>query len=239
MKRISLEETDSTNRYAKALTTHRGETVLVTAEFQTAGRGSGSNTWESQAGKNLTFSLMAHPTALPASRMFVISEVTSLALLDALSTLAEGFSIKWPNDVYHHDRKLLGMLIENDLSGKYVQRTIIGIGLNVNQTHFLSDAPNPVSLAQILGREVDRHQVMELFLDRFRQRWQQMEQGDFTQLHTHYLQHLYRRDTTARFLDAQGTFTGRIRDVEPSGHLVVESQGETRRYEFKEIKFII
>lgn len=228
---------DSTNRYAKE---NAGkEPLLVRAEFQTAGRGSGTNTWESEAGKNLTFSIADFPAKLLANKMFVISEVTALALHDTLSMYAEGFSIKWPNDIYHHDCKICGMLIENDLTGKLVKRTVIGIGLNVNQRKFRSDAPNPVSLAQILGKEVEREEVINRFLNSFGRRWQQMEDGKHDALHQEYLSHLFRKDEQHQFSDANGTFNATLTNVEPTGHLVLrDTSNHLRRYEFKEVKFV-
>ena len=164
--RIRLEEVDSTNRYAKTLS-ESDEWQLVTAEFQTAGRGAGTNSWESERGENLLFSLVVRPKSLEASRAFALSEALSLAISDALSSYVEGVSIKWPNDIYCGQRKMTGILIENELAGPLVRRSILGVGLNVNQKRFVSDAPNPVSLCQVLGREVDREEVLKRFLDRF------------------------------------------------------------------------
>ena len=116
MKRIALDETISTNRYAKEMPEDEShELTLVTAEFQTAGRGAGTNTWESERSQNLLFSLISYPKRLQANQMFALSEVTALAIRDALSSYAPGFLIKWPNDIYYNDKKIVGMLIENDL----------------------------------------------------------------------------------------------------------------------------
>ena len=240
MKRIALEETTSTNAYAKTLPEEGNhELTLVTTEFQTAGRGAGTNTWESERGKNLLFSLVVYPQRLQANQMFALSEVTALAIRDALSSYTSGFRIKWPNDVYYNDKKIVGMLIENDLRGKWVRRSIIGVGVDVNQTRFLSDAPNPVSLAQILGKEVDRDQVLESILHQFNHYYGMMEREQFAELHNRYMQYLYRKNDMHSYADTTGTFQARIIDVESTGHLVLECQnGEQRRYDFKEVKFI-
>ena len=215
------------------------ELTLVTAEFQTAGRGAGTNTWESERSQNLLFSLISYPLRLQASQMFALSEVTALAIRDALCSYTEGFQIKWPNDVYHGDKKIVGMLIENDLRGKWVRRSTIGVGVDVNQTRFLSDAPNPISLAQILGKETDREQVLECILHQFNYYYGMMEREQFTELHNLYMQHLYRRNAMHTYADATGTFQAQIIDVEPTGHLVLECRnGEQRRYDFKEVQFI-
>lgn len=240
MKRIALDETSSTNRYARELPEDESlELTLVTAEFQTAGRGAGTNKWESERGQNLLFSIIAFPQQLPANQMFALSEVTALAIRDALSSYAEGFQIKWPNDIYYNDKKIVGMLIENDLRGKQVHRSVIGVGVNINQTLFRSDAPNPVSLAQILGHEENRSQVLEQILEQFIHYYVMMEREQFPELHKRYMQHLYRRNALHTYADATGTFQAQIIDVEPTGHLNLEDEnGRLRRYDFKEVRFI-
>lgn len=240
MKRIALKETVSTNRYARELPEDESlELTLVTAEFQTAGRGAGTNKWESERGQNLLFSIIAFPHQLPANQMFALSEVTALAICDTLSSYAEGFQIKWPNDIYYNDKKIVGMLIENDLRGKQVHRSVIGVGVNINQTLFRSDAPNPVSLAQILGHEENRSQVLEQILEQFIHYYVMMEREQFPELHKRYMQHLYRRNALHTYADATGTFQAQIIDVEPTGHLNLEDEnGKLRRYDFKEVRFI-
>ena len=241
MKRISLDETSSTNRYAKELPEDEShELTLVTAEFQTAGRGAGTNKWESERSKNLLFSIIAYPQQLLANQMFALSEVTALAIWDALNSYANGFQIKWPNDIYFGDKKAVGMLIENDLQGKCVRRSVIGVGVNINQTVFLSDAPNPISLAQILGREEDRNQVLDRIMQQFTYYYGMMEKEQYAELHNLYMQHLYRKGEFHSYSDDKGTFVARIIDVEPSGHLILEDENkEQRRYAFKDVMFII
>ena len=239
--RIALDTVDSTNAYAKALPVDKnGELTLVTAEFQEAGRGAGSNKWESERSKNLLFSIIAYPQQLLANQMFALSEVTALAIWDALNSYANGFQIKWPNDIYYGDKKAVGMLIENDLQGKIVRRSVIGVGVNINQTVFHSDAPNPISLAQILGREEDRNQVLDCIMQQFTDYYGMVEKEQYAELHNHYMQHLYRKGELHSYSDDKGTFVARIIDVEPSGHLILEDENkEQRRYAFKEVQFEI
>ena len=235
--RIRLEEVDSTNRYAKTLS-ESDEWQLVTAEFQTAGRGAGTNSWESERGENLLLSLVVRPKSLEASRAFALSEALSLAISDALSSYVEGVSIKWPNDIYCGQRKMTGILIENELAGTLVRRSILGVGLNVNQTRFVSDAPNPVSLRQVLGREVDREEVLERLLDRFSLYVAMLENGLFDELHQLYLSRLFRLGVEADYADADGRFRATITGVEPGGHLLLtDTEGHQRRYAFKEVKY--
>lgn len=246
---ITLPSTGSTNNWLRE---HRaqveGRTCLLMTDFQTAGRGSGTNHWESQEGINLTFSLQVCPTDLPASRMFALSEVMSLGvsrgLEEALSAeggLAHGhFHIKWPNDVYYRDGKVCGMLIENDLQGKRVERSVMGVGINVNQDCFVSDAPNPMSLRQIAGHEFARAGVLASVLASTRLCLEMMEHGAYDDLYALYLGHVYRWREWHRFTDQGGTFEGMISNIEPDGHLVVQDRaGQKRRYAFGEIKYVI
>lgn len=241
MKRIALDIINSTNEYAKSLAANESkELTLVTAEFQEAGRGAGTNKWESERGKNLLFSIIAYPQQLLANQTFTLSEVTSLAICDALNNYTKGFQIKWPNDIYFGDKKAVGMLIENDIRGKFVRRSIIGVGVNINQTIFHSDAPNPISLAQVLGREEERDQVLDKITQRFTHYYNMVEELQFSALHSRYLQHLYRWRELHAYADDKGSFLARIIDVEPTGHLLLECENkEQRRYAFKEVNFII
>ena len=157
-KIIHIDETDSTNRWLR----EQGgeEDMVVWADFQTAGRGQGTNKWESEQGKNLLFSILLHPKDIPANKQFAISMQVSLAICEALGERIGDLSIKWPNDIYWRNAKICGILIENRLQGSRIRDSIIGVGLNVNQRQFHSDAPNPVSLWQICEQETDREQLL-------------------------------------------------------------------------------
>lgn len=237
---IELDEIDSTNNFLKHFTPATPVPLtLVTAECQTHGRGAGQNSWESQPGQNLLLSLMLHPQALPASQMFGLSQALALAVHATVEHFAGPATVKWPNDVYVGNSKVAGLLIENDITGRYIQRSIMGVGLNVNQTRFVSSAPNPISLAQIVGHTIPRSQV----LDRLMAEWHHSHQlmlEDAEQLHRRYLHRLYRWHQRHQYRDAQGTFEARIVYVEPSGHLcLADNHGQLRRYAFKEIEYII
>ena len=246
---IKLEEVDSTNNYLRHLdTTDNHRMTLVTAEFQTAGRGADTNRWESARGENLLFSLRVQPSNLPVRRMFAISEVTALAVRDCLNTFlssppkgGRGVRIKWPNDIYYGDSKVAGILIENDLQRAQVMRSTIGIGINVNQRRFLSDAPNPRSLADIVGHDVERRLVLERFMERFTHYMQQIDDCKaeaLDALHEQYKKHLYRWGEEHSYSDKDGTFRATLIDVEPTGHLILQdTEGKRRRYAFKEVKF--
>ena len=132
---IHLEETDSTNKYLNELCNKQcvEELTTITADFQTSGRGQRGNSWESEAGQNLMFSFVLYPTFLKARRQFLLSQIISLAIKEELERYVSNISIKWPNDIYWKDKKICGMLIENDLTGVHISRSITGIGINVNQ----------------------------------------------------------------------------------------------------------
>ena len=237
IRRLHFAEADSTNNIAKGLSPQAGEAILITADYQTAGRGQRGNTWEAMPGKNLLFSLVLKPDSLPASEQFVICELISVALSHVLSAYTEDIRIKWPNDIYCRDGKLAGILIEHDLCGTELSRTIIGIGLNVNQTRFESDAPNPVSLAQILGHEVNREELLTAICEEFLSLLRTYERDS---LHAHYNALLYRLNTPARYRDAQGDFRATLRKVERDGRLILEDETATlRSYLFKEVGYVI
>ena len=240
---IELDEVDSTNSYLRRLDVQGDQRpVLVTAEFQSAGRGADTNRWESERAKNLLFSLRLMPCNLPVRRMFAVSEVAALAVRDALNAFAPGFRIKWPNDIYYEDSKVAGILIENDLQGAKIRCSTIGIGINVNQRRFLSDAPNPRSLADIVGHDIERRLVLEQFMERVLHYMKSLDEGKddvLDALHEHYKEGLYRMGEEHKFIDEMGVFCAKIIDVEQSGHLILQDGKGIRRYEFKQLKYII
>ena len=243
IRHIHLPETESTNLYAKAIDT-MDDLTLITTDHQTAGRGQRGNSWESEAGRNLLFSLIIKPSTIPAAQQFVISELISVAICDTLSQYTPDIRIKWPNDIYYRDRKLCGILIEHDIEGTHLSRSIIGVGLNVNQTEFTSDAPNPISLRQILGREVEREALLETIATRFMELYTQHTSPtptlSRTALHERYVRLLYRRDQHAPYRDVCGPFTATLRTVAPDGRLLLEdTQGQQRSYLFKEVEFVL
>ena len=230
-KIVHIAETDSTNQWLR----EQGgeENMVVWADYQTAGRGQGSNHWESERGRNLTFSMLIHPQKIPANRQFSISMAVSLAICEALGQYIGDLSIKWPNDIYWRNGKICGILIENRLHGTMIRDSIIGVGLNVNQRTFKSDAPNPVSLWQISERETDCKQLLtDILLGVEKYLGQDMK--------TQYLSMLYRRKGFHPYADRQGAFMAEIVDVEDDGHLLLrDDNGQQRRYAFKEVTYII
>lgn len=229
---IHIDETESTNQW---LNNHKGGQVpcAVWADYQTAGRGCGTNTWESERGKNLLFSMLIRPEDIPVGRQFHISMAVSLAVCEALGRHIGDLSIKWPNDIYWRNGKIGGILIEHTLLGQRIRESIIGIGLNVNQRTFHSDAPNPVSMWQICEHETDREQLLRDILQSF-------DNYVGQDVRSRYLSMLYRRKGYHPYADANGAFMAEMVDVEDDGHLVLcDEAGQQHRYAFKEVTFII
>lgn len=239
-KIIRLKEIDSTNRYLRELHEDSEEGMVVAvADYQTAGKGQGVHTWESEDGKNLLFSIKVHPHWVPVRCQFLLSMAEALALKDALDSYVDGITLKWPNDVYWNNKKISGTLIETSVDSKGIKTCIFGTGVNVNQTVFQSDAPNPVSLAQILGHEVDREEVLQKILDAFERYYELLRRADYQDVSGIYHLALYRRKGYHRYRDADGEFEGAFVEVEDDGRLILhDRQGVIRSYAFGELKFI-
>ncbi len=224
-----IKSTNSTNTLLKELLA-KGEWPenerFLYAGYQTAGRGQTGNGWESEAGKNLLCSILLPPT----KNLYFLNIAVGVALL---RVIGEDFTIKWPNDIYYGDKKLAGILLENAIVGSEVKYSIAGIGLNVNQTVFVSDAPNPVSLKQITGKEYDIDELMERLME-------EIDQVLNEDVWPYYKAHLYRREGFWPYEDANGRFEARIEDVLPTGEIVLrDKQGNQRKYHFKQVRYIL
>ena len=241
---IKVSQTASTNTYLSRLAaTLPGGTVIYTPS-QTAGRGQKGNSWESEDGKNLTFSMLLKRPPVKARDQFYLSEAAALAVVEALTAEAgDGFAVKWPNDVYWQDKKICGMLLENSLDGSDIATCIVGIGLNVNQERFLSDAPNPVSLINITGREHDLEALLKRVCSRIEQLVDSLDDDNArADLHQRYMAALYRNDGQLYpWEDAAGhRLTASVAGIAPDGTLTLLHEDGTRHdYLFKEVKHII
>ncbi len=239
-KIIRLDEVDSTNRYLADYAPDGEEMTVVLADFQSAGKGQGTNTWESEKGKNLLFSILVHPTMVPLARQFQLSMAGAIALKMALSGYTDGITLKWPNDVYWNDKKISGTLIQNVIGQGHIKDCIFGVGIDVNQVEFHSDAPNPVSLYQILGREVNRDELLQKILKAFEYCYSLIENGDYGDIAALYMDALYRRHGFWKYRDADGEFEAAFVEVEDDGHLILrDPKGVMRSYTFKEVEFVL
>lgn len=229
----------STNDEATSKSYAEGDVVV--AENQSRGRGQRGHGWESRAGENLTLSLVLEPEFLPPTKQFLLSECVALGVRDMLDGYGIEAKVKWTNDIYVGERKITGILIEHKLQGPCLARTIVGIGLNVNQTEFSRDLPNPVSMAQVAGREFDRSEVLERLLSCVMARYEQLRRGEEEALQADYRQNLFRLEEWHSYAWPDGSrFRGRILGVEPTGALRLECEdGEVRSLLFKEVEFVI
>ena len=238
---IHISETNSTNNYLQSLCSKQKveELTVVVADFQTSGRGQRGNSWESDSGKNLLFSIVIFPEFLEARRQFLISQIISLAIKEELDTYTTDISIKWPNDIYWKEKKICGMLIENDLMGRNISQSIAGIGININQETFHSFAPNPVSLRQITGKEFDLFEILKSIVLRIQSYYSLLKKGNTESIVCQYEMSLFKKEGMHRFKDA-GEFLARIICVEPEGRLILEDEILNKRgYMFKEVEYLL
>jgi len=254
LKIIMLDSTASTSSYLAGIAADAPHGTVVMAREQTAGRGQRGNSWEAEPGSNITLSLLLRPEGLEPACQFVISQAVSLAIVDMLGHfVSEPVRIKWPNDIYVGDRKICGILIENTVTGSAIDRSIIGIGLNVNQMEFHSDAPNPVSLRQLMPNvEFDPEAIARTMVNDILDRVDEalgkaplagvrLKTGHLLQ--EEYFSRLWRNDGWYPYHDnlRDVDMTARIDSVAPSGLITLtdRADGIARTYAFKEITALL
>jgi BirA family biotin operon repressor/biotin-[acetyl-CoA-carboxylase] ligase len=237
---IKINTIDSTNHWLKAQSVQQtfSEGTVVMAEFQTAGKGQQGNLWESEAGRNITCSIILYPEFLPVKQYFLLSEAVALGLKDAIEHYLRPVEIKWPNDIYYQNKKLAGILMENQWYGQMIGQSVIGIGLNVNQEQFSDIAPNAVSMKQILGEETNINLLMEKMIDAILFRYNELKVGNIRSIVSAYHDALYRKSGFHLFADKNGRFIARTERVADDGliHLITDTE-EKRSYTFKEVSY--
>ena len=215
------------------------EIKVLCATTQTAGRGRGEHKWESESGKNLTFSIICRADFLSTADQFLLLQAGALAVRHVLGKLMRQVSIKWPNDIYIGDSKVSGTLIQLDVAGESIRRAVIGVGLNVNQETFRSDAPNPVSLINVLGHETELRPLLRQITERFAMEYDCLR-DDKEFIRSRYLQHLWRLEGKHPYRDKDGEFMAEVVRVENDGHLVLrDAQGRERSYAFGEVDAVL
>ncbi len=239
MKIHHITETTSTNDLLRDAKYRHGD--VVWAEHQTAGRGQRGHTWISPEGENLTFSLLLEPRFLPVGEQFMLSEAVALALCDEFADLGIDARIKWTNDIYIGDRKVVGILIEHNYTGSTLARTIVGVGINVNQTVFDPQLPNPTSLALAAQRTFRREEILEGFVSHLMTRYAALERGDEALLQRDYHARLYRLGERHCYCLPDGTlFDAVLEGVCPTGELLLRrDNGVLDEYLFKEVEFVL
>ncbi len=238
---IELKEISSTNDYAMELAKKENVPNFTTicTDFQTKGRGQRGNFWESNMGENLLFSVIVHPEAIALKDQFILSQCVALSLRDVVALFCSNVTVKWPNDIYVGNNKIAGILIENQLLKKNIDFSIIGIGLNVNQTIF-KDAPNPTSLSlENDNLQFNREELMQLFLSHLIENYNLMQSSP-EQIRTRYIDNLYLKNVPHIYFDADGFFEGKITTVENDGKLIITDKDDRERsYYFKEVQYIL
>ena len=238
MKSMYLRETRSTNLVLKEMLREYNlpEGFVLRTDFQSAGKGQPGNSWESEKGKNLLFSVLLYPQHIAIDQQFILSQLVSVAILRTLNSFCAGFSIKWPNDIYFGDKKIGGILIENSLQGSKLNTSIVGVGLNINQKTFRSDAPNPVSLRQITAKNQRRKNILQDVLNNIYELYSKM---DVDTIRNEYFENLYRRVGFYTYRDNKGLFEAELAGIESDGCLKLKTRtGEIRAYYFKEVAFV-
>lgn len=245
MNIIELPSAESTNSYLAANSENLENYTVITTDHQTAGRGQRGNVWESEPGKNLTFSILLRPEHIKAAEQFVISQAVSVAIAKTLRKIVRTggeVAVKWPNDIYVDDQKICGILIENSLMGSKICRSIVGVGLNVNQKKFSPMAPNPVSLIHITGVETDRRELLEKICTAIKDAVEAIaDTQKREEIVAEYKSMLWRRGGLYKYAIPGGeTFYAEITDIEPTGHLILKDKyGDLHRFAFKEVQYIL
>lgn len=242
MEIIRVEETDSTNNWILRHEENLSGVTLVYCVNQTSGRGQRGNTWESEPGKNITASIIFHPDNFPACQQFVISEAVALSIVDFLASMDVRAKVKWPNDIYVEDKKICGILVEHKILGSEISRTIAGFGININQTRFISEAPNPISVKMLTGEnhEIDRAvNSLSLVLEKYLNALSE----DKAAIHDEFISKLWRNDGSFYpFFDRKNNerINARIKEVAKDGILTLtDDSGNDREFMFKEVEFLL
>ena len=240
-----LEIIDSTNKYALDLinSSKAEEGFVIWADEQTQGKGHGSNIWESEVGKSLTFSLVLKPSAVNPGEQFILTQIISVAIRNLVIKFIpeEAVKIKWPNDIYIAHDKVAGILIQNTLSGNKIENSLVGIGLNINQEVFLSGAPNPVSLIHYSSAPIPVENVLSLLLIEINTCYNNLgSRVQLERLNDNYLKNLYRYKQIGKYREGKKDFTATLEGIDEYGRLKLRMEdGKVCLFGFKEVEFVI
>jgi len=237
-----LEELDSTNQVLWELSekVQLSEFHTVSTDFQWSGKGQDTNTWFSSKGQNILLSTLIYPHFLNAAEAFQISRWVSLSILDFLNDQRiKNAKIKWPNDIYVGNRKIAGILIQNAISGHQISKSLVGIGLNINEIDFPKDLPNPVSLYQLVHQKLLVLEESNHLMRILQKNYQSLKKSP-QKLIKQYHQKLYQLEEWAFYQIMNETLEAKITGVDEFGRLELENRrGVVSQYDFKEVKFVI
>ena len=242
---IELSEVNSTNTYAINLLREAQipDGTLIFTQNQTAGRGQMGNQWQAETGKNLTFSLILHPTFLSAEKQFYLSKITSLAVLATLTeflpTSLYDIKIKWSNDTLVGKKKISGILIENILRGNTLQSSVIGVGININQKNFAGLENQATSLSLLLEKDFNVKEILSKFCEHFEAFYLLLKQNNFQKITEQYLQKLHLFNEYGMYRANEKIFSAKIIDVEENGLLVLSTtENQILKFNFKEVQLV-
>jgi BirA family biotin operon repressor/biotin-[acetyl-CoA-carboxylase] ligase len=242
-KIVALPLVDSTNNYLRnelSKSAPLPEGTVILADHQFAGRGQVNNTWDTEPGKNLTFTILLNPAFLVPDNQFILNKAISIGINDALShIIGNGVKIKWPNDIYVGDCKLGGILIENIIQGSIWKHAIVGIGLNVNQTNFAPHLKNATSLKKILHKDYEISVLLEAICKNIETQYLQLKAKKIDKINQQYLNRMYRLGEEHLFRTKGIEKPGKIIDVNEHGLLHIKFAGHDNSFSFKEIEFVI
>lgn len=242
---LFLEHCDSTNRELwRMLDAGKDldEGFAIQAGFQTAGRGQGNTTWESEAGKNLLCSVLLKPHFLAPAKQFLLNKCFALAIIKTLSQIdtRHAYAIKWPNDIYTGNKKISGTLIENRILGTTLEVCVAGIAININQQRFNDEIPNPTSLSILNQREYNTKECLESLIKHIMKLYSYLKENQIEHIHQAYLHHLLGYNKEMRFLTMGNVLLGKIVGVNDHGKLILEDEKTNiREFGMKEIEFLL
>lgn len=235
---VHLDSVSSTNTIARELLQKEeaGEGLVIVAEHQTEGRGQQNSVWESHTGKNLLCSFVLTPTFMQVQQQVYLNMAMCLAVSDTLNSFTRGVKVKWPNDVYIHDKKVAGLLIENALSGEQIRYSIVGIGININQQGF--DEGKATSLSMNTGLEHAKEEVLQELINNMGRRYAQLQLKQFEKIRTDYHNQLMGWKQLRTFKANEEVFDAVINGVDEDGRLVLQRMNRVEKYMVKQISML-
>ncbi len=240
--RYSFNQLPSTNDFAVQLlkTQSVTEGTLITTSYQTHGKGQTGNQWLSEPSQNIAMSILLKPGFLLPTQQFYLNIIAALAVRTAIVQFADlPIMIKWANDIVVHRRKLCGILIQNTLSGEKIKDSIIGIGMNVNQTTFEANLPKAISLAVATNQSFNIDQIIEAICQQLERFYLMLKAQQLDLLRQKYFEHLYQFEEWAWYQRPTGeTFKGKITGISPTGALVIAHEERIEKFGLKEIVFL-
>ena len=240
---LKMDSIPSTNQYAQSMLESQrvNEGTVVQANYQTGGRGYGTNKWESEAGKNVLISIVLKPSFLQPKKQFFLSQVISLAVAEAVKdTLPRNtVKVKWPNDIFCDDKKIAGILIENSIQGTTILHSVVGIGINVNQKNFSSPIKHATSMSIAADKEISLTKVMDILLKKIEYRYLQLKNNHIEDIQKDYMKNLYRVEESCFYVAAGRRFKAKIVGLTAEGKLVLQVDDHHEVFGFKEVGMVI